>query len=74
MPEYDVRFAKKLLEAASAAATDGLETIEAQRTVLYLSLLASEIALKSLLERAGLPIATIKTRHLDLAGLLDWYG
>lgn len=48
----------------------GLGTVEAQRTVLYISLLAIEIGLKSQLERAGCPIGKIRAHNHNLASLL----
>ena len=49
---------------------DGLETLDAKRTVLYLCLLASEITLKALLEKAGVPLSNIKARWHNLSALL----
>ena len=51
-------------------AEDGLDSVDAVRTVLYLSSLASEIALKALLEKAGNPVEDIKARGHNLSGLL----
>ena len=70
MTEYDINFAKKLAETASGIVVDGIESIYAQRTVLYLSLLSGEIALKALLEKAGKPISEIRRRSHNLRQLL----
>lgn len=52
----------------------GLETIEARRAVLYLSLLATEVAIKAMLEKAGEPPSRIRRRSHDLSGLLKDLG
>lgn len=70
MSEYNIGFSEKLLDAAQSVAKDGLDSADAIRTVLYLSSLASEIALKALLEKAGKPIKDIKARRHSLSGLL----
>ena len=53
MSEYNIGFSEKLLDAAQSVTKDGLDSVDAIRTVLYLSSLASEIVLKALLEKAG---------------------
>ena len=70
MSEYNIGFSEKLLDAARAVTKDGLDSVDAIRTVLYLSSLASEIALKALLEKAGTPVKDIKARGHNLSGLL----
>jgi HEPN domain-containing protein len=70
MAEYDIAFAMKLADTASVVVADGIESVDAQRTVLYLSLLASEIALKALLEKAGKPVHEIRSRSHNLQLLL----
>jgi len=70
MSEYNIGFSEKLLDAARFVAKDGLNSVDAVRTVLYLSSLASEIALKALLEKARKPIEDIKARGHNLSGLL----
>jgi hypothetical protein len=47
---------------------------DAQRTVLYLSLLSTEILLKAMLEHAGKPVAEIRERGHQLADLLTDLG
>ena len=69
MSEYDIAFGGKLIEAARYVANDDLNTHEAVRTVLYLSKLACEIILKSLLEKAGKPVGDIKKRSHSLSAL-----
>jgi hypothetical protein len=44
------------------------------RAVIYISKLAIEIALKALLEKAGVPVKTIRAKSHDLAGLLVEVG
>jgi hypothetical protein len=70
MPQYDLAFAEKLAQVASLALTDGPNELEAQRTVLHLSLLSTEIALKAMLEKAGKQVPEIRSRSHDLASLL----
>ena len=70
MPHYDIAFAEKLSQVANLVVVDGIEEIEAQRTVLYLSLLSTEISLKAMLEKAGRPVTEIRSRSHDLAKLL----
>ena len=48
----------------------GLDSVDAVRTVLYLNSLASEIALKALLEKAGNPVKDIKAHGHNLSGFL----
>lgn len=71
MPEYSIAFAEKLIEAATVVKENGLDSLDARRTVLYLSLLSSEIALKAFLENAGLPTGSIKQHSHNLSTLLD---
>lgn len=70
MAEYDIAFGEKLAEVASFVVTDGLTDLDAKRTVLYLSLLSTEISLKAMLERAGRPMAEIRAQSHRLANLL----
>ena len=74
MSEYNVDFADNLVDAARFVAQQGLDTIDANRTVLYLSQLACEVTLKAMLERAGQPVKQIKGRRHDLAALLVALG
>jgi hypothetical protein len=74
VPQYDLAFAAKLAEVANMVLVDGAEEVESQRTVLYLSLLSTELALKAMLERAGKPIAEIRSRSHNLADLLKDLG
>lgn len=74
MAEYNTGFSKKLIDAAGAVAVEDFSDVDAVRTVLYLSSLASEITLKALLERAGMPVKDIKARAHSLSGLLADLG
>jgi HEPN domain-containing protein len=71
MPEYNIGFSEKLIEAAQVVSNNGKNAIDAQRTVLYLSLLSCEIALKAFLENAGVPIQEIAHYSHKLRSLLD---
>jgi hypothetical protein len=70
MPEYSLGFSEKLIEAADAVLPSCKDSYEGCRTVLYLSLLASEIVLKGLLEKAGKPVNQIIGCQHRLADLL----
>lgn len=74
MAEYSIGFSEKLIDAARGVTAENFNDVDAVRTVLYLSSLASEIALKALLEKAGLPIKEIKARGHSLSGLLADLG
>lgn len=74
MAEYDIAFGERLAETARMLATEGLTSLDAQRTVLYLSLLSTEISLKAMLERAGKPVSEIRARSHRLAELLSDLG
>jgi hypothetical protein len=72
--EYDVAFGERLAETARMVAVEGVATLDAQRTILYLSLLSVEITLKAMLERAGVPVSEIRARSHRLAELLSDLG
>jgi len=74
MAEYDIAFGERLAETARMVAAEGLAPLDAQRTVLYLSLLSTEITLKAMLERAGKPVPDIRARSHQLAKLLSDLG
>jgi hypothetical protein len=74
VPEYSLSFAEKLAKTATLVAKDGLADPDAKRTVLYLSLLSTEISLKAMLEQAGVPLLNIRKRSHNLAGLLRDVG
>ena len=74
MPEYSLAFAERLAATARLLASDGLEDAEAKRTVLYLSLLLTEVTLKAMLEQAGVPVEKICKRSHHLAGLVRDLG
>lgn len=70
MSEYNIGFSKKLAETARLVADNGVDSFDAVQTIVYLSLLSCEIALKVLLERSGLPVNQIKAHWHDLEALL----
>jgi HEPN domain-containing protein len=74
MAEYNLGLSQKLAETAEIVATDRLTDFDAVQTVIYLSLLASEIALKALLEKAGQPVGQIRARSHNLKALLEDLG
>lgn len=57
MAQYDLKFAERLAQVAAQLVADDITSVDAQRTVLYLSLLSMEISLKAMLEQAGKPVA-----------------
>ncbi|WP_341649125.1 hypothetical protein [Thauera humireducens] len=71
MAEYNIEFAEKLITAARVVASSNSDSVDAQRTILYLSLLSCEISLKALLERAGFSVREITALSHNLRGLLD---
>ena len=70
MSEYNLGFSKKVAETARLVAYDGIDSFDAVQTIVYLSLLSCEIALKALIEQAGLPVHKIKAHWHDLEALL----
>jgi HEPN domain-containing protein len=76
MPEYSLDFSEKLIEAARVVLDldNNSDSVDAKRTVLYLSLLACEISMKALLERAGKSVSEIRSRSHNLEGLLEDLG
>ena len=74
MAEYHLSFARNLANLASEVAAQGLIDPNAKRAVLYMSLLSTEISLKAMLEKAGVPVLKIRKRSHDLAGLMRDLG
>ena len=74
MAEYDPGFAAKLAAVADQVDEADPWAVDARRVTLYLSRLSIEITLKSLLERAGMPLSRIRARSHDLRGLLKDLG
>lgn len=74
MPEYNIGFSEKLIDAARVVVEDGLDSVDSKRTVLYLSLLSCEITLKALLERAGKPVTEIRKYSHNLSELLGHFS
>ena len=70
MPEYSIDFAAKLADIAQQIAVDPSDDIEGARSTVYLSRLSMEIALKALLERAGVAVPQIRGRSHNLRALL----
>lgn len=76
MAEYDIGFSKKFAQVAAKTVEQGLNDPESHRVVAYLSRLSIELALKSFLECAGLPISHIRAhshRLRDLLAEIDKY-
>lgn len=69
-----MNFAAKLAAVADQVDEKDPWADDARRVTLYLSRLSAELTLKALLERAGMPVARIRTRSHDLRGLLKDLG
>ena len=74
MAEYDIKFGERLAVVAKSLVTNGIEELDAQRTVLYIGLLSTEITLKAMLEQAGKPVAQFRGRSHKLSELLADIG
>jgi hypothetical protein len=74
MPEFSVEFAESLVQSADLLTEHGEDTFERRRTVLYQCLLASEIALKAILEKAGVPLSEIVRLSHRLDDLMHAVG
>jgi hypothetical protein len=70
MPAYNLGFSKKLAEAARLVVDDGVDSFDAVQTIVYLSLLSCEIAIKAILEKSGLHVNKIKAHSHDMEALL----
>lgn len=70
MSEYDLGFAEKLAETADMLDERQPYNHDARRVMVYLSRLSMEIALKAVLEQAGVPTKTIRQRSHNLNKLL----
>lgn len=71
MPEYSLDFAKSLRKAAGLLIYDQSSALkDDRRACAYLCLLSTEIALKSLLERAGYAPSEIRRHSHNLKSLL----
>ncbi len=71
MSEYKIGFAKKMSEASLSIVDNGLDSEDAKRATLYIALVSCEIALKSALEKAGMPVKKIKAKSHGLSELLN---
>lgn len=75
MAEYSFTMSATIGKAAQLLVEQvGLDEVEAQRTVLYLSCLSAELTLKTLLESAGMPLGEIKKLSHNLSLLQDEVG
>ena len=70
MSEYKIGFAQKLSETSEIMVDTGLDSEDAQRAVLYISLVSCEIALKAALEKAGKAVSDIRKKSHNLSSLL----
>ena len=69
--EYSLGFSSRLLEAGSSLKGSGKILEEADRAILYTSLVSIEIALKYLLEKAGVPVKEIRAKSHNIESLLN---
>ncbi len=70
MSEYKIGFAQRLSEACEIMVDEGLDSEDAQRAVLYISLVSCEIALKAALEKSGKAVSDIRNKSHNLSSLL----
>lgn len=70
MSEYKIGFAQKLSETSESMVDEGLDSEDAQRAVLYISLVSCEIALKAALEKAGKSVPHIRKKSHNLSSIL----
>lgn len=60
--EYSLKFSERLIEAAKCLAKQTPLKEDADRAILYLSLVSCEISIKALLEKAGYSVKHLKKR------------
>ncbi len=72
--EYSLNFSIQLLEAGSSLKGTGKLVEEADRAILYTSLVSIDIALKYLLEKAGIPVKEIRAHSHNIESLLCELG
>jgi len=70
VPEYDIDFAAKLAQVAREVDESDPWAYDARRVTIYLSRLSAEIAMKALLERAGVTVNEIRKHRHNLPTLL----
>jgi HEPN domain-containing protein len=68
--EYSLKFSAQLFKAGFSLKGTGTHAEEADRAMLYTSLVSIEIALKHLLEKAGVPVKEIRAHSHNLEILL----
>ncbi len=69
--EYSLSFSTRLLEAGTSLKGSGQILEETDRAILYTSLVSIEIALKYLLEKAGVPVKKIRAQSHNIESLLN---
>lgn len=74
MAEYSTEFSDNLIQAAELLSGNADESFDKRRTILYLCLLSSEISLKAVLERAGVPLKDIVALSHRLDALMHKVG
>ncbi len=70
MPEYDLKFSKKLAEVAIHALRSLDNCPETHRASLYIRILPIEISLKAILEKAGMSLRKIRNTSHDISKLM----
>lgn len=70
MSEYDINLAERLANATPQIAKQELKTVNSIREAIHRSYLSMEIALKALLEKAGVAISEIPRNSHDIHKLL----
>ena len=74
MSEYSIEFALQMATAANALLATSEKSEDRDRAILYISLVACEIALKSALEQSGISVKEIRSLSHNLSDLLAAVG
>jgi|SRR5690625_2642866 len=70
MSAYNLGFAKQMNRAAELLTSPGVKEFDEAQAVAYMNLVAIEVAMKAMLERAGWDAKHLRNRSHDLKGLL----
>lgn len=70
MTAYNLGFAKQMNRAAELLTSSGVNEFDEAQAVAYMNLVAIEVAMKAMLEKAGWDVKHLRKRSHDLKGLL----
>ena len=71
MTEYSLGFAREMADASKSLSSYKTGKEDADRAIIYMALVACEIALKAALENAGMALSDIRSRGHNLSALLE---